>query len=145
MKSCFGILLLIEILLLTLISPFLYADDYDRAQIEHRIRPIGAVHVQGEEAPKEVVAPKKEEAALPKGQATYQQYCIVCHKDGIAGAPKFQNASDWQPRLSKAGSVDGLVAVATKGLNAMPPKGTCQTCTDADLKAAIEYMLPHHD
>ena len=29
-----------------------------------------------------------------------------------------------------------------KGKNAMPPKGTCQECSDSDIKAAIDYMVP---
>jgi cytochrome c5 len=37
--------------------------------------------------------------------------------------------------------VDGLLATAISGLNAMPPKGTCAACSDEELKVAIEYML----
>jgi cytochrome c5 len=28
-----------------------------------------------------------------------------------------------------------------QGLNAMPPKGTCTQCSDAQLQAAIQLML----
>jgi cytochrome c5 len=38
--------------------------------------------------------------------------------------------------------IDALVASAKKGKNAMPPMGTCMDCSDAELKAAIEFMLP---
>jgi cytochrome c5 len=34
-----------------------------------------------------------------------------------------------------------MLATAKKGKGAMPPKGTCMGCSDADLKAAIEYMV----
>jgi cytochrome c5 len=27
------------------------------------------------------------------------------------------------------------------GKNAMPPKGACAACSDADLKAAMDYMV----
>jgi cytochrome c5 len=37
--------------------------------------------------------------------------------------------------------MDTLLTNATKGIRAMPPKGACATCTEADLKAAIEYMI----
>jgi cytochrome c5 len=37
--------------------------------------------------------------------------------------------------------MDALVSNAINGLNAMPPKGLCMTCSDADLKAAVEYMV----
>jgi cytochrome c5 len=34
-----------------------------------------------------------------------------------------------------------LMTNATNGLNAMPAKGLCTTCSDAELQAAIEYMV----
>lgn len=75
------------------------------------------------------------------GEETYQKYCSVCHRDGIAGAPKFRDKKDWQPHLDNK-TIDDLVAIATKGVNAMPAKGTCFECSDEDLKNAIQYMLP---
>jgi cytochrome c5 len=33
------------------------------------------------------------------------------------------------------------MASTLNGINAMPAKGTCMTCTDADLQAAVEYMV----
>jgi len=39
-----------------------------------------------------------------------------------------------------ASGLDGLLAKAITGLNAMPPKGTCGECSDAELKAAIQKM-----
>lgn len=133
---------------LLLISMQLHAaGDFDREEIQQRIRPVGNVHVQ-EPLPSanvdlsEAPAVKKEVVARKElGQATYEQYCVVCHRDGVAGAPKFRDAADWRPRLDKQ-NIDSLTASALKGLNAMPAKGTCQECSDADLKAAIEYMVP---
>ena len=72
--------------------------------------------------------------------AKYNMYCIACHGTGAAGAPKAGDKAAWAPRLEKAKGVDGLVAVAKKGLNAMPPMGLCNECTDAELKEVIEYM-----
>jgi cytochrome c5 len=37
--------------------------------------------------------------------------------------------------------MDTLLKHATEGLRAMPPKGACATCTEDDLKGAIEYMV----
>jgi cytochrome c5 len=34
-----------------------------------------------------------------------------------------------------------MLANAVNGLNAMPPKGLCMACSDADLEAAIDYMV----
>ncbi len=81
-------------------------------------------------------------AQAADGKATYQQYCSICHASGLAGAPKFQSAEDWNPRLKQQG-INGLVKTSMTGLNGvMPPKGTCMDCTEQQLKDAIEYMLP---
>ena len=68
----------------------------------------------------------------------YNKACTVCHAAGVAGAPKFGSAEDWKPRLAKG--VDKLVLSVKNGLNAMPPRGMCADCTDADYKALIQYM-----
>ncbi|MFT6915505.1 MAG: cytochrome c5 [Motiliproteus sp.] len=76
--------------------------------------------------------------AFADGEATYNQTCVTCHAAGVAGAPKAHNADDWAPRLTVG--IDALVASAIAGKGAMPPKGLCMACTDAELKAAIEFM-----
>lgn len=70
--------------------------------------------------------------------AKYDKSCKVCHATGAAGAPKTGDAEAWAPRLAKG--MDALVVSVNKGLNAMPPKGMCFDCTDADYTALIEYM-----
>ena len=70
--------------------------------------------------------------------AKYDKSCKVCHAAGAAGAPKTGDAEAWAPRMAKG--MDALVASVNKGLNAMPPKGMCFDCTDADYTALIEYM-----
>lgn len=81
------------------------------------------------------------EADSEPGQAIYEQFCIICHQDGVASAPKFHNTDDWKPRLAGR-TLEDLLKSANKGLNLMPEKGTCSDCSDDDLKAAIQYMLP---
>ncbi|MEZ5541107.1 MAG: c-type cytochrome [Pseudomonadota bacterium] len=77
--------------------------------------------------------------AAKSGEQVYNGSCAACHGTGAAGAPKMGDAAAWAPRAAKG--IDGLLANATTGLNAMPPKGLCMTCTDAELRAAIEYMV----
>ncbi len=72
------------------------------------------------------------------GEAVYNKSCVSCHAAGVAGAPKTHDAAAWGPRM--AGGVDALVKSAVAGKGAMPPKGLCADCSDADLKAAIEFM-----
>ena len=50
--------------------------------------------------------------------------------------------ANWEPRLQKAGGVDGLVKSSVAGVpgTAMAPRGG-SSLSDAELKAAISYML----
>ena len=75
------------------------------------------------------------------GDQTVSQVCSVCHGTGLMGAPKIGDADAWKPRLQRAGSIDGLVESAEHGRGNMPPRGGVSRLTDADLKAAIQYML----
>lgn len=123
-----------------------------REAIEARIKPFGKVQVikVAEETetlpPQDEVAQPDQAISIPAagsfdiGKDTYDQYCAVCHATGIAGAPKFQDQTDWQPRL-EAG-IEVMLQHVVQGYHAMPPKGTCLTCDPDQLRAAIEYMLP---
>jgi cytochrome c5 len=73
------------------------------------------------------------------GQKIYQSSCQACHATGAAGAPKVGDKEAWAPRIAQGN--DTLLKHATEGLRVMPPKGGCATCTEEDLKAAIEYMV----
>ena len=71
------------------------------------------------------------------GKKVYDSVCVACHASGAAGAPKCGDKAAWAPRL-KAG-MDEVVQIATKGLNAMPPKGGF-TGSDDEFRAAVQYM-----
>ena len=71
-------------------------------------------------------------------QTIFNQYCTACHTSGAAGAPKVHDVAAWQPRLAKGKAV--LLADAKKGFKAMPPKGMCMDCSDAELSSTIEFM-----
>jgi cytochrome c5 len=68
----------------------------------------------------------------------YSVSCIACHAAGVAGAPKFGDKAAWAPRI--ATGLDALTASVIKGKGAMPPKGA-SAASDADLRAAVEYMV----
>ena len=87
-------------------------------------------------------APATAAAANPvksDGKAVYDKVCAVCHAAGIAGAPKFGDKTAWGPRI--ATGIGALHASALKGKNAMPPKGGNVALPDADVMAAVDYMV----
>ena len=77
-------------------------------------------------------------AASDAGKNLYNTTCMVCHASGVAGAPKYGDKAAWAPFIAKG--MDDMVKKATTGVGAMPPKGG-STASDADFKAAIQYMV----
>lgn len=66
------------------------------------------------------------------------KHCTACHEAGLGGAPKLTDKAAWTPRIAKG--VDAMTQTVLKGKGAMPPKGTCGSCSEADLKGAVEAM-----
>jgi cytochrome c5 len=73
------------------------------------------------------------------GKAIFDSTCTVCHTAGVAGAPKAGDKTAWAPRL-KTG-MEALYTSSLKGKNAMPPKGGNLSLPDADVKAAVDYLV----
>lgn len=73
------------------------------------------------------------------GQAVYDKHCKGCHVAGVGNAPKPGDKAAWEPRI--ATGVDAMVATVKAGKGSMPPKGTCMSCDDATLKAAVEVLI----
>ena len=73
------------------------------------------------------------------GKGVYEKVCAVCHATGLAGAPKFGDKAQWAARI--ATGVNTLHQSALKGKNAMPPKGGNMALSDADVTAAVDYMV----
>lgn len=74
------------------------------------------------------------------GKDVYTKTCALCHVAGIANAPKYGNAADWAPRLATGTSK--LYTSALKGTaKGMPAKGGNLALSDAEVKAAVDYLL----
>jgi cytochrome c5 len=78
-------------------------------------------------------------AGKADGKNIYESSCIACHGAGVAGAPKAGDKTAWAPRL-KTG-MDTLYASALKGKGAMPAKGGNGALADAEVKAAVDYLV----
>jgi cytochrome c5 len=107
-------------------------------EIAARIAPVGKVCIAGEECEVASAAAVASAGGARSGEEIYKTFCTACHSIGVAGAPKFGNAADWAPRISKG--LDTIVASAIKGINAMPARGTCANCTDDEIAATVAYM-----
>ena len=65
--------------------------------------------------------------------------CAACHQTGAANAPKVGDAQDWAPRI-KTG-LNAMVQSVIKGKGAMPPKAGNPALNDAEIRAAVEFMV----
>jgi cytochrome c5 len=73
------------------------------------------------------------------GKTVYEASCVACHATGVANAPKLGDKAAWAPRVA-TGKAALLGSVKT-GKGAMPPKAGNAALTDADIGAAIDFML----
>jgi cytochrome c5 len=78
-------------------------------------------------------------ADLVHGEKIYRQACAHCHDRGIAGAPKTGDVAAWNARLAQG--MEPLYTVAIRGKGAMPAKGGNRSLSDADVNAAVDYMV----
>jgi cytochrome c5 len=76
-----------------------------------------------------------ERGRAADGQTAYDQNCGVCHN---AIAPKLGDKGAWAARIKQG--TDTLVHNVIKGKGAMPPRAGKPDLSDADIKAAVEYM-----
>ncbi len=102
------------------------------SSVAERIKPVAQVKVASAETQRE---PVKSAAAAPppgrNGQQVYQATCVACHGAGIAGAPKLGDKSQWAKHIAK-----GLGTLYTSA-----PKGGNPALSDAEVRAAVDYMV----
>lgn len=105
-------------------------------KILQRIKPLGSVNMAAGAFSESDAKPV---LAADAGAKRYKSTCYICHDTGASGAPKLGDKGVWSARL-KAGK-DAVHNHALKGLNAMPAKGGCLTCSDEEIVATVEYMI----
>jgi cytochrome c5 len=116
-------------------------------EVEKRIKPVAEVNLgasgpdgkvlkTGEQAP---ALAAQAPAGKADGKKIYESTCIACHGTGVANAPKFGDKKAWATHLMHG--TGHVYENALKGKGAMPPKGGNLTLSDAEVKAAVDYML----
>ena len=99
-------------------------DALERA-VAARIQKVGQVEIRDTNRP------------LRAGEEVYKAQCSACHAAGAAGAPKFQDAAAWAPRI--ATGFEALLNSALKGKNAMGPQGGGEF-SDVEFGRAVVFM-----
>ena len=131
------------------------SSDASAAAVAERLKPVGSVVIGEVPALAARAEPAGAAAAvkstsggavktaaaggLGAGKKLYDTGCMACHAAGIAGAPKTGDKTAWKPRI--ASGKEALYNSAMHGKNAMPAKGGLASAPDADVKAAVDYMV----
>ena len=102
--------------------------------IAKRIKPVAEVNLGAA-----VLGSAVQAAARADGRTVYESTCKACHGAGVANAPKFGDRKAWAAHLTHG--TEHVYENALNGKGAMPPKGGNPTLSDAEVKAAVDYML----
>ncbi len=135
--AAFSKLGLVTVLTALLAGQSFAMSDEKKAAIVERIKPVGEVCIQGDASC--ASAAVATGGAAKSGEEIFNSTCTGCHSTGAAGAPKVGDKAAWTPRI--AAGIDKVYDHAINGLNAMPPKGMCTTCSDDEIKATVDYMV----
>ena len=78
------------------------------------------------------------------GPQVYDAVCVACHAaPGVGGAPAFGDSDAWAARIDQG--MDTLIDHALHGYSSstgiMPKKGGRVDLSDAEVIAAVEYMV----
>lgn len=108
-------------------KPAAGSDGLTADAVARRLAPVGRVEVKDLSNP----------ATLKTGEQVFAAQCSACHAAGLAGAPKFGDATAWAPRIQQGYEV--LLTSALKGKNAMSPQGGGDF-SNLEVGRAVVYM-----
>lgn len=156
-KLISGLLVLTVVLILAALAIYNHepkeTDPDAQAQVAARLAPAGAAYAgnTGRAAMQAAAAAAAKAAAsqvayggTTDGKTIFDNLCTSCHTAGVAGAPKVGDKAMWAPRIAEG--LDTLIKHATEGYhgpdgNFMPPKGGNPALTDAQVKAAVTWIV----
>lgn len=126
------------VVLMAIVVPFTIkgdqsaAIDGDADSADVRIQPVAKFALKKEAAPAAGAAPRD-------GATVYNTICAACHNTGAAGAPKAGDKAAWGARLAQGDAA--LYNSALNGKGAMPPKGGGADLSEAEVKAAVDFLV----
>ena len=129
------------------------SDPNQSAQVAGRIAPTSAVYAgntgraamqAAADAASKAAASEVAYGGTTDGKTIYDNLCTACHTPGVAGAPKLGDKALWAPRIAQG--LATLITHATEGYhgpdgNYMPPKGGNPALNDAQIKAAVTWIV----
>ena len=134
----FGIILLVN---LVLSRPGADPAALTPEAVAARIQPVARFELG---APPAVAGAPGQKGAAQKagavdGKGVYDRVCVACHQVSVAGSPKLGDKAAWAPRIQTGTSA--LLQSVIKGKGAMPPKAGNPSLSDAEIRAAIDFMV----
>lgn len=115
----------------------------DTNAVAERIKPVGEVTVSSGRGVAGTLIATANAASGDMGKTTFDASCVVCHGAGIAGAPKVGDKAAWKDRVAQGANT--LYQHAINGYQGkagfMPAKGGNAGLANADVKAAVDYMV----
>jgi len=110
-------------------------DDEVRRAVVHMANQAGGSF----KAPAAKPGAAQAQAGRVDGKAVYDTLCFACHLQSVAGSPKLGDKAAWAPRI-KTGT-DAMMQSMIKGKGAMPPKAGNPALSDAEIRAAVDFMV----
>jgi cytochrome c5 len=80
-------------------------------------------------------------AAASDGEAVYRATCSTCHDSGAGNAPRVGMAAEWHDRFAAGRAALQQAALNGVANTAMAAKGGFGALSDAQVRAAVDYML----
>ncbi len=79
-----------------------------------------------------------------EGKRIFDRVCSACHANDLSEAPQLKQDATWAPRIAKGREV--LYRHALNGFvgptgEEMPPRGGRPELTDAEVKAAVDFVF----
>lgn len=137
-KSIMWGTIIAAVVLVAAVAPFTIKGEMSAASQNNsddadvRIQPVAKFELQKAAAPAAGGAPRD-------GATVFNTICTACHTTGAAGAPKAGDKAAWAPRIAQGN--EALYKSALNGKNAMPARGGAADLTDAEVKAAVDFLV----
>jgi cytochrome c5 len=90
-------------------------------------------------AQQQTAAAQPQKPGAVDGKAVYDKVCFACHQVSVANSPRLGDKAAWAPRIQTG--MDSLVQSVLKGKGAMPPKAGNPALTEAEARAAVDFMV----